>query len=478
MIIELGILTWIISGFIFLLSTLYFIFEMAPAYFRHRNSYLNPIIPSNSEISELLSKTNQQFPLFKFQITTRGNELDAVKRGVKSIFKISDNNDMFKENFELLVVTDESQDYQLLMEFFDHISIDFPSEVLVVPENYETTNKTKMKARSLQYSVEYRKKNSKQETHTNRKSFVFYFDSESTITEQEFRRLLHSVITQNNHNIFEGPIVYPVKYFQSNILSRQMEAYRPFHCYHCAQVLKNPPPIHFHGSNLLVEENLVLDIGWDFGLLDGYPLLAEDLIFGLKVYLNKGKQLFGWHGGRLYEQPPITLKSSLRARIRWVTGTWQALKLIRLLPEFQALPWRQKFEITFKIRFRIVAQSLSFFSVLFILFGILVSLFPKITDAVFMDLMFTDSRFLFIYFLVSRFIFLPGTLFWLSGIVIGALKNLETIPNLSRRAKFAELIRLLAITPIAATIESASAFYASTRWIIGRPYTNWSVTEK
>jgi hypothetical protein len=478
MIIELGILTWIISGFIFLLSTLYFIFEMAPAYIRHRKSYLNPNIASNSKISELLSSTNQQFPLFKFQITTRGNELDAVKRGVKSIFEISENNDSFKENFELLVVTDEPQDYQLIMEYFDQIMIDFPSEVLVVPENYETTNKTKMKARSLQYSVEYRKKKSRQESHANRKSFVFYFDSESIITDQEFRRILHSVITQKNQNIFEGPIVYPVKYFQSNIFSRQMEAYRPFHCYHCAQVMKNPPPIHFHGSNLLVEESLVLDIGWDFGLLDGCPLLAEDLIFGLKVYLNKGKQPFGWHGGRLYEQPPITLKSSLRARIRWITGTWQAVKLIKLLPEFQALSWRQKFEITFKIRYRIIAHSLSFFSVFFILFGLLAFLFPKITEMFIMDLMFTDSRFLFIYFLVSRFIFLPGTLFWLTGIVIGALKNLETLPNLSRRAKFAELIRLLAITPIAATIESASAFYASIRWIIGRPYTNWSVTEK
>ncbi len=478
MLIELGILTWIISGFIFLLSSLYFLFEMFPAYIRHRNSYLNPNIPSNSEIVELLSSTNQQFPKFKFQITTRGNELDAVRRGVESIFEISKNNAIFMENFELLVVTDEPRDQQLLKDYFKNIGIKFPSDVLVVPTNYETTNKTKMKARSLQYSVEYRKKNSRQKTHTNQRSFVFFFDSESTIDEQEFRRLLHSVITQKNQQIFEGPIVYPIKYFQSNIFSRQMEAYRPFHCYHCAQVMKNPPPIHFHGSNLLVEESLVLDIGWDFGLLDGYPLLAEDLIFGLKVYLNKGKRPFGWHGGRLYEQPPITLKSSLRARIRWVTGTWQAVKLIKLLPEFQTMSWRQKFEITFKIRFRIIAHSLSFFSVLFILFGLVTTLFPTITKMIYIDLMFNDSRFLFIYFLVSRFIFLPGTLFWLSGVLIGALKNLETIPNLSKHTKFAELLRLLAITPFAAAIESASAFYASIRWIIGKPYTNWSVTEK
>jgi hypothetical protein len=49
---------------------------------------------------------------------------------------------------------------------------------------------------------------------------------------------------------------------------------------------------------------------------------------------------------------------------------------------------------------------------------------------------------------------------------------------LSRRAKFVEVIRLLTITPIAVTIESATTFYASIRWILGRPYTNWSVTEK
>jgi hypothetical protein len=81
-------------------------------------------------------------------------------------------------------------------------------------------------------------------------------------------------------------------------------------------------------------------------------------------------------------------------------------------------------------------------------------------------------------FFLTRFVFLPGTIFWIFGIIIGALKNLELIPGISRSKKIIEISKLLIITPIASVIESFSAFYASIRWLIGKPNTKWLVTSK
>ena len=90
--------------------------------------------------------------------------------------------------------------------------------------------------------------------------------------------------------------------------------------------MTNPPPSHLHGSNLVVEEKLSLEFGWDVGNLKGQPYIAEDLVFGLLAYIKYGKKVFGWHGAELLEQPPKTIKDSIRQRIRWVTGIWQALE--------------------------------------------------------------------------------------------------------------------------------------------------------
>jgi cellulose synthase/poly-beta-1,6-N-acetylglucosamine synthase-like glycosyltransferase len=81
--------------------------------------------------------------------------------------------------------------------------------------------------------------------------------------------------------------------------------------------MMNPPPIHMHGSNLLVRADVEDDVGWDFG-----ETLAEDQLFGVKVYERYG-HVFGWHGGVLFEQPPLSLRDHFQQRRRWVIGTLQ-----------------------------------------------------------------------------------------------------------------------------------------------------------
>ena len=476
--IPLGVLIWMMSAFFFFLSSSYYILEMMPSFFRNRKSYLNPEIPSNQEILTLLSQSDQRFPTIKFQITTRGNEIDVVKRGIESIYKVSQKNPVFIDNFELLIVTDNPDELGVFSNYFNSLNISFPAKVIIVPSDYRTPNSTLYKARSLQYSVEYRKSRDHMRTKISPRSFIFYFDAESTIQIDDFRRIIHSVLSFPNKRVFEGPIVYPHKYFKANIFSRQMEASRPFNCHHCAHVMNNPPPIHLHGSNLLVEEEIVNEIGWDFGRVDNKPLLAEDLIFGLSVYIKYGRSPFGWHGGRLSEQPPFTIRSSFNARTRWVTGAWQALKLLDSLPDFTQLSKREQLGIKIRIRIRIMTHSLSIFSASFVILSLAILLFPSLFTAFQFDSSLLSTEFRTAQFIILRFIFLPGTLFWLFGVYIGSLKNLELIENISQKDKLVEIIKLIVVTPLAGPIESFSALYASLRWILGKPYNTWAVTSK
>ncbi|MHA1975737.1 MAG: glycosyltransferase family 2 protein [Candidatus Hodarchaeales archaeon] len=476
--IPLGVFIWIMSAFFFFLSSSYYILEMMPSFLRNRRSYLNPNIPSNEEIQTLLDQTNQLFPILKFQITTRGNEIDVVKRGIESISTVSKENALFKTNFELLIVTDMPNEAEIFSNHFKALNISFPSEVIVVPSDYKTSKSTLYKARSLQYSVEYRKSKQLGIVKKSPRSFIFYFDAESTIRIDDFRRIIHTVISFPDKSVFEGPIVYPHKYFKANVISRQMEASRPFNCHHCSHVMKNPPPTHLHGSNLLVEEGIVNKIGWDFGRVNNKPILAEDLIFGLSVYIKYGGSPFGWHGGRLSEQPPFTLRSSFNARTRWVTGAWQALKILNKLPDFQQLSKRERFTIKMRVRLRIMAHSLSFFSATFLFLSLAILLFPSLFSSFQFDPSLLSPEFRTAQFIIIRFVFLPGTLFWLFGVYIGSLKNLELIEKISQRDKFIEIIKLLLVTPLAGPIESFSALYASIRWILGKPYNTWAVTSK
>ncbi|MFX0084073.1 MAG: glycosyltransferase family 2 protein [Candidatus Hodarchaeota archaeon] len=473
--IQLGAIFWIFSGFFYLICTLYYGLELIPAYFRHRNRFLNPEIPNDEKIQSILRAKKQRFPAIKFQITTRGNEVDVVKRGIQSIAALARNSKFISRNIELLIVTDNPDELKLFSEYIRTLKISFQTEVIVVPQEYQTRNNTLLKARSLQYSLEFR--NSKKSSLQDLRSFIFYLDAESTINEKNFRRIVYSIIVSTNKKIFEGPIIYPHKYFKANILSRRMEATRPFHCHHCVQVMMNPPPIHLHGSNLLVEESLVNEITWDFGRYKEQPILAEDLLFGLKAYSKYGKDIFSWHGGQISEQPPFSVRESINARLRWVSGAWQAISLIKKDSFFSQQPWKVREMILFRLRLRIVTHSLSFFASLFLWIAILFFLFPSLFSSLIIVPSQLPRNFRVLQGLISLLFFFPGTIFWIFGILNGLSKNIKPL-NLTWKRQILEYGKIMVVTPIAASIEAFCALSATVRWIIGKPYNSWYVTSK
>ncbi|MFL6346460.1 MAG: glycosyltransferase family 2 protein, partial [Nitrososphaeraceae archaeon] len=206
-------------------------------------------------------------PIIIFQITTRSaTKTPVVKRGINSI--ISSSHKIKYSNYFISVVSDDLQDIATLSCFGGNNNF----EVIVVDKKF-SANAIK-KGRALQYAVEYRRKHGLNTS----KYWVFHMDDESYVTNQTILSLLR-FIRESNAVASEGPIFYPLKFESANFLTAIAESVRPFTCYDCVSQMTNPPPLHMHGSNLLVRSDIEDSIGWNFG-----PTLAEDQLFGYKVY--------------------------------------------------------------------------------------------------------------------------------------------------------------------------------------------------
>jgi egghead protein (zeste-white 4 protein) len=243
-----------------------------------------------------------------FQITTRSaTKTSVVKRGIRSITSSAEKVNYY--NYQISVVTDDLQDKWTLKNE--------KCEVVVVEKNYHT-NAIK-KGRALQYAVEHRRRIGKNSSNR----WIYHMDEESYVTPQTILALL-KFIEKGKAFVSEGPIFYPLKFESANRLTAIAESIRPFSCYDCVSQMTNPPPLHMHGSNLLVRSDIEDDIGWKFG-----STLAEDQMFGYKIYEKYGQGSMGWHGGILLEQPPLNLKDHFFQRRRWFLGTMQNLDKFR-----------------------------------------------------------------------------------------------------------------------------------------------------
>ncbi len=246
-------------------------------------------------------------PIIIFQITTRSaTNTPVVFRGIRSI--IDSCSQIHYSKYRISVVTDDNRDIEKLS--------DRKCEVIVVDKSFKTS--AIKKGRALQYGVVHRRDCAQ----NNKDYWIFHLDDESFLTSQTVLSLL-KFIREGNGLAAEGPIFYPLKFESANFLTALAESVRPFSCYDCVSQMTNgaiikTPPLHMHGSNLLVRSDIEDSIGWDFG-----PTLAEDQLFGYKIYQRYGANSLGWHGGILLEQPPLNIKDHFMQRRRWVVGSLQ-----------------------------------------------------------------------------------------------------------------------------------------------------------
>ncbi len=402
----------------------------------------------------------------KIQITTRGSagSTAVVLRGIRNVVELGREDPAFYRRFlSVEVVTESFEQAETVRSVFHDAPI--AVDTLVIPASYETPAGTGLKARGLHYAVENRR------GLWNRKpgrTFIVHYDEESVMVPDELRKLI-SVLSTTTKKILEGPIYYPLEYLHASVLCRSMEASRPMGCYECRQVMESGVPFHLHGSNLVVDEALENELGWDIGSLDGQPFIAEDYVFGMNAFTKYGRNIFDWHGCLMLEQAPFSLHSAFKQRYRWIFGVLQGITAAARRPRFRALPLRTRTGLLWGTRFRIATFALG------AIVGTLSLLVVPIFVARAITALMLDQPPL-IPGAANLWLSVVGAM-WLGSVFVGAWHNVADA-GLDRWERAAEIARSVAVAPIAGICESSAAFWAVANWICGKRKVEWTPTPK
>jgi hypothetical protein len=403
-------------------------------------------------------------PFVKVQITTRGSagSTPVIRRGIEQVVTLVREDPVLYGHVLSIEVITESVEQQRLLER-EFASAPLRIQVLALPRDYQTPGGTQLKARALHYMVEQRRRGFNRQPG---KTFIVHFDEESVMEPAELRQLLYYLSTTTKR-IMEGPIYYPLEYEDASLLCRAMEANRPIGCFECRQVMERGLPLHLHGSNLVVDEALENELGWDIGTLDGQPFIAEDYVFGVMAYIHYGPSIFGWHGCVVLEQPPFSFQSAFKQRFRWIVGVLQGLQMVCRMPAFISLPIPVRSQLLWGTRYRILTFALGApaggLSLLYVLYRA-VALFA--VHSVQKLPVFLQWWLLCLGFL------------WLNSLIIGAWYNLSSARQLSRSQRWLELAAVLMIAPIAGILEGSAGLWAVVQWMLGNRKVSWQPTPK
>jgi hypothetical protein len=405
-------------------------------------------------------------PFVKIQTTTRGSagSSEVVLRGIRNVMELAAEHPGFYGRFlSVEAVTESDEQAQLLERTFGGAPV--AVHALCIPAGYRTPHGTELKARALHYAVERRRAG------WNRapgRTFLVHFDEESVMVPGELRKLI-AVLTDTDKKILEGPIYYPLEYADASAICRAMEANRPIGCFECRHVMEKGVPLHLHGSNLVIDEDFENELGWDIGLLDGQPLIAEDYVFGMKAFLHSGSSAFGWHGCVLLEQPPFSFRSAFKQRHRWIFGVLQGIAVARRTPQFQQLPPTMRRGLVWGTRFRIATFALGSVVGVLSLLVLPYLLYTEVTGLARGGSSPLGPA-------LTAWMVLVGGM-WLGSVAIGAWCNVADA-GLTRTERCTEICRAVVLAPIAGASESTAALRAVIEWIAGCRKVSWQPTPK
>lgn len=429
------------------------------------HGHVSRIKLTNRDLVDALEYAVSKGDTFRFliQITTKGGAISVVQRGIDNVLEGVFRFPVLAGVLRVEVITEDADEVRLLTEQY----CDAPIAVVpfLLPTTYQTPRGTKLKARAMEYMVEQHRANPQD-------CYVVHYDEESVFTPDNLARLVHR-LTLHPVGISEGMISYGLDWNETTLLNKAMESNRPFGCHECFSVMTSPPPMHLHGSNLVVRQDLENQLGWDIGTLKGAALIAEDLIFGLAAYLRFGAKVFGWHHAEMIEQPPFTLKAAYKQRERWVFGAMQALAHVRREENWVRLSRRDRWHINIVIRLRVFTYALGFPVSLLALGANLIGLVNVALDSAGDGNLHVDTPALTVYSFVS----IGGFVLWLTGTQLGLFYNLR-YAGLSAGQKARDHLLVLLVTPFAGLLDTLGPLVAVAKWAAGIREVAWKPTPK
>lgn len=233
---------------------------------------------------------------------SKGDNHLALSRAVNASHRLLTEMDV---NFDIEVVTDIPVVKLRKAHVFYH----------VVPENYQTLNGAKYKARALHYLTEV----SQVRSCRYGDCWIMHMDEESVLTPEVIAGI-HKFVTDpdNPHMIGQGEIKYNSYGYARNMLITAIDSIRTgddLGRFRFQFKMLHRPLFGMHGSFILVRNRVEKQVGFDLG---GRGSITEDAYFALKVY-ERG-YTFGWVDGYIREQSPYTIGAILKQRRRWFNG--------------------------------------------------------------------------------------------------------------------------------------------------------------
>lgn len=393
-----------------------------------------------------------QLPFVKFQITTRGQpgSTPLIKRTIQYLVLLAQEKpELYGSQLSVEVVTESWEQKHVIDYAFARAPLKV--KAFVVPAQYETPHGTQLRARELHYIVELRRRGLHSKPG---RTFIVHLDEDNIMLPAEVKKLLyHLAITPKR--LLIGPVQYALRYRDADPLSQAMEAHRPIGGFVQATQIAWGLPLHLYSSNIVVDEQLENELGWDFSTLDGQPFVTEDFLFGLIAYCAYGHTIFGWHGCVLLAQLSSSTQHTLYQRTRWTTGILQGISALQRIPNFPQLP----------IKVRLQCIGVTYYHLFTAALGLPVSL-----CAIF----YVCYQAVILLFGQSYLLPFPWTLWlaivsflWLNILLIGAWYNLSSLKKLSFFQRLIEILSVVTLAPLASMLESVAVWRALMRWLRG-----------
>jgi hypothetical protein len=349
-----------------------------------------------------------------FQVTTRGENVGAVKRGVYSVLYWAEK---YLKDFEVWIVTEEGSPL---------VPFDFPRRVrlISVPRSYSTVMNTKYKARALNYACYLRKKMGYDSSNV----WVYFMDEESVVGEDTVLGII-DFIEEKRGEIGQGLIVYP-NFWGKSLLTSLADSVRSSTDVTLFRVQIEMGKLPWmHGSHVLVRADVEGSVCWDFGVTWG-----EDSLFGIRSQ-ERGYRV-GWLKGKLYEQSPFNIRDFLKQRRRWFFHSLDAIR----------------------------RKDVPSWSKLFYLYSALIWLTGLPSGVISLINLIDPSGWPLSPW--SALLFVPATVAYVSLYVTGFVLNTSPIRPKSRgwKIKAKELILALLSPFVGGSLEAIAAWYALLSW--------------
>ncbi|XP_045173389.2 beta-1,4-mannosyltransferase egh-like [Mercenaria mercenaria] len=239
-------------------------------------------------------------PSLCFRTVTRGTFPELLRRNVQKNIDICSRIGL--DNYILEVVTDNT--------------VNLPNSPrlreIIVPEEYVTRNRTKYKARALNYCLE-RDVNMLADD-----DWIVHLDEETLLTESSVIGILNFV-NDGKYELGQGVITYANEEIVSWIttLADLVRVGMDFGMIRFCLKFLHRPVFSWKGSFIVAKTAVEKQITYDFGMEGS---IAEDCFFALTGWHQGYK--FGFVEGEMWEKSTFSIMDYIYQRKRWVKGIY------------------------------------------------------------------------------------------------------------------------------------------------------------